>query len=284
MNDKETILWVEDDVYYGQDVISELRDRNYNVQVANTIDEAIQYLNEDNNSLSFAVIDIMMKPGTFSTNMQTKGGWETGKELARWIKDNKIMINIIGISGHQNPDVIKWFKKNTTGFIKKPIHSDEIVRLINQAKTRAAYRDIKTFIVHGQDEETKYKLKNFLQNNLKLPEPIILHEQPGYGRTIIEKFEDIADIIDIVFVLLTPDDIVKNGNESDDLKRRARQNVIFEMGYFMGKIERKQGRVILLYKKPLELPSDINGIQYIDISNGLDTAYEAIRTELQDFM
>ena len=111
-----------------------------------------------------------------------------------------------------------------------------------------------------------------------------MHEQPGYGRTIIEKFEDIADIIDIVFVLLTPDDIVTNGNESDELKRRARQNVIFEMGYFIGKIERKQGRVILLFKKPLELPSDINGIQYIDISNGLDTAYEAIRTELQEFI
>ena len=52
----------------------------------------------------------------------------------------------------------------------------------------------------------------------------------------------------LVFVLLTPDDTVAKGDETDDLKRRARQNVVFEMGYFLGTLGRRSSRVILLYQ------------------------------------
>jgi hypothetical protein len=140
----------------------------------------------------------------------------------------------------------------------------------------------KTFIVHGQDEVTKYSVKNFLQNTIGLPEPIILHEQSNRGRTLIEKFEQVSNDSDTVFVLLTPDDRVAQPNESDDEKRRARQNVIFEMGYFLGKLGRSSGKVILLYKGQLELPSDISGIVYINIDHGVEQAGEYIRRELRE--
>src|SRR2546427_7176391 len=116
----------------------------------------------------------------------------------------------------------------------------------------------------------KYDLKNYLENTLKLPEPIVLHEQPSFGRTIIEKFEEVADQVNLVFVLLTPDDFSED--LTDDAKRRARQNVIFEMGYFFGKLQRKKGKILALYKGPLELPSDIAGVIYVDISNGVASA------------
>jgi predicted nucleotide-binding protein len=136
------------------------------------------------------------------------------------------------------------------------------------------------FIVHGHDDATKLAVKNYLQNTLRLPEPIVLHEQPGHGRTLIEKFEDDAGEAGGAVVLLTPDDhYVDKG--SDEELRLARQNVIFELGFFLGTFGRRSGKVLLLYKKPLDIPSDISGISYIDISNGVEAAGESIRLELQ---
>ncbi len=135
------------------------------------------------------------------------------------------------------------------------------------------------FIVHGHDERTKWEVKNYLQNTLHLPEPIILHEQSSLGRTIIEKFEAHANKVDGAIILLTPDDTwVKDGTNEEI--RRARQNVIFELGYFCAKFGRESGRVLLLYKGKLDLPSDIGGLVYIDITHGVESAGEQIRREL----
>ena len=136
------------------------------------------------------------------------------------------------------------------------------------------------FIVHGHNEEVKLEVKNYLQNTLHLTEPTILHEKPNLGRTIIEKFEDYAYASNLVFVLLTPDDLWADASEDDDAKRRARQNVIFEMGFFLGNLGRESGRVILLHHGPIDLPSDLAGVVYIDISGGVGAAGEDIRREI----
>lgn len=126
------------------------------------------------------------------------------------------------------------------------------------------------FIVHGHDLLVRMELKNYLQNTLKLPEPIILEENMSTGLTIIENFEKYADKASLVFVLLTPDDFT-----SDSV--RARQNVIFELGYFMGKLGRKSGRIVILCKGDVEIPSDLSGILFIRIDNGILAAGEQIR-------
>ena len=110
-----------------------------------------------------------------------------------------------------------------------------------------------------------------------MDEPIILAEKASRGLTIFEKFEKYAKECNLVFVLLTPDDIY-----SDDGKHRARQNVILEMGYFLGMLGRKSGRVILLYKGNLELPSDLSGLVYINIDKGIKAVGEDIRKEIED--
>jgi predicted nucleotide-binding protein len=137
-----------------------------------------------------------------------------------------------------------------------------------------------SFIVHGRDDKAKLELKNFIQNTLQYPEPLILHEQPNCGRTIIEKFEHYAAMSALVFVILTPDDTLARSDESNELKRQARQNVIFEMGYFLGALGRESGQVILLYSPPLDLPSDISGVVYINIAGGIEAAGEQIRKEI----
>jgi predicted nucleotide-binding protein len=140
-------------------------------------------------------------------------------------------------------------------------------------------RKIQTFIVHGHNRELLFELKDFIQNDLSLPEPIILEQQPKKGKTIIESIEENVYKVDVVFCFLTPDDEAIAGKTKT--AKLARQNVIFELGFFMGKFGRKSGRIIILYKSPLLIPSDLTGILYIDVSNGIKSASNEIRKELE---
>ncbi|MEZ4669611.1 MAG: nucleotide-binding protein [Anaerolineae bacterium] len=122
------------------------------------------------------------------------------------------------------------------------------------------------FIVHGHDEAMKLAVARTIEK-LGL-DPVILHEQPNTGRTIIEKFEDHSDV-GFAVVLLSPDD--KGFPKTDNAKNakfRARQNVIFELGFFIGRLGR--GRVTALYQDGVELPSDYDGVVYTkyDSQNG----------------
>ena len=120
----------------------------------------------------------------------------------------------------------------------------------------------KIFVIHGHDEAARETVASFL---IKLElEPIILHERPNKGRTIIEKFEDYSDVRFAV-VLLTPDDVGAPNAQQDNLNPRARQNVVFEFGYFIGKLGRK--RVCALVKGSIEMPSDSDGILYVPLDD-----------------
>lgn len=121
----------------------------------------------------------------------------------------------------------------------------------------------KVFIVHGHDIEARETVARFIQK-LGL-QPIILDEQPSEGKTIIEKFETHSDV-HFAVVLMTPDDLGTSKNKPQDLKPRARQNVILELGYFVAKLGR--GRVCCLNKGGLEIPSDYYGVIYIPMDVG----------------
>jgi predicted nucleotide-binding protein len=118
----------------------------------------------------------------------------------------------------------------------------------------------KVFVVHGHDDGAREALARFLEK-IEL-EAIILREQPDQGLTIIEKFETYASQVSFAVVLLTPDDLGGLASGSAQASR-ARQNVIFELGYFVGKLGR--GRACLLRKGDLEIPSDLNGVIYTEI-------------------
>lgn len=118
----------------------------------------------------------------------------------------------------------------------------------------------KVFIVHGRDTTSLIETELILNRaGLK---PIVLSRQINSGLTLIEKFEKYADVSYAV-VLLTPDDVgaYVEGNIQPDLKFRARQNVLFELGFFYGKLGRSN--VTCLIKTNVEKPSDIDGIAYI---------------------
>jgi len=117
------------------------------------------------------------------------------------------------------------------------------------------------FIVHGHDELAKLDMSKFI-SNLGL-EPIILHMQASSSRTIIEKIEHYSNV-GFGVVLYTPCDI---GSKAGELisKHRARQNVVFEHGFLIGKLGRP--RVAAIVKGDLETPNDISGMVYIGMDD-----------------
>jgi predicted nucleotide-binding protein len=133
----------------------------------------------------------------------------------------------------------------------------EIVNSSPKKKTNVKKANEKeVFIVHGHNEELKEKVARTLEKiGLK---PIVLNEQSNEGLTVIEKFEKYSNV-NFAVILLTYDDHgnIKSNNEKN---KRARQNVILELGYFIAKISRKN--VMPLYEKGVELPSDISGVLY----------------------
>lgn len=129
---------------------------------------------------------------------------------------------------------------------------------VEVARTRRATRRV--FVVHGHDDAARESIARFLER-LELI-PVILRDKPNAGRTIIEKFEEESDV-GFAVVLLTPDDVGGIAKIPRKLRSRARQNVIFELGYFAGALGRKH--VVALVKDDVEIPSDYQGVVFIPL-------------------
>lgn len=122
----------------------------------------------------------------------------------------------------------------------------------------------KVFVVHGRDVGAKSEVARFLER-LQL-QPVILHEQANEGKTLIEKFEAHSKETGYALIILSPDDLGSATDEQDKALPRARQNVVFEWGYFVGRLGRD--RVNALYFEGVELPSDNDGLVYTPFDKG----------------
>ena len=148
-------------------------------------------------------------------------------------------------------------------------------KVLTPNKPKAPMDKSKVFIVHGHDGEAKEAVARFVEK-IGL-EAIILHEQASSGNTIIEKIEANSNV-GFAIVLYTPCDMGASKGEKDQLKPRARQNVIFEHGYLIGKIGRKN--VCALVKGDIETPTDISGVVYIKMDEGDSWKY-AVAKEMK---
>jgi predicted nucleotide-binding protein len=140
---------------------------------------------------------------------------------------------------------------------------DELEQVVEAEESPAekamAAESGRVFIVHGHDEARKHELFRVIHEVTKA-KPIILHEQPSGGRSILEKLQAYAASAGFAVALLTGDDLGRKKDSTDDAPR-ARQNVVFEAGYFAGRLGR--ARVVLLHESGVELPSDLDGVVYV---------------------
>jgi CheY-like chemotaxis protein len=286
MNDRKTVLWVEDDPYYKARLKPVLEIAGFRVLEALDARSAMNLICNRNERVDLVVLDVAMPHGGAFGDLASKAGHETGLLLAGWIHDRFPDITILGFSLNTSREVQDWFSACGHGYFRKGV---EEWTMVNHIKRTLGMGHIRTkgpriFIVHGHDEECVAQLRALLTQTLTSVEIVILKELPGWGRTMIEKFEQAAETVDVVFVLLTPDDVAVAGSAPDSHSSRARQNVIFELGYFYAKLQRSRGRVVVLCKGDVERPSDLAGIDYIDITDGVSTAADQIKRELADWL
>lgn len=278
------ILFVDDDPYYLKHAADALRFRGgYHIREANSVDEALECLNLY--QFKLVIMDLMMPPGKSFDAIETASGYKAGIPLAREVLNRIPNVKLIVNTG--SPDhsleVFLSGNHNVAFLVKNPTDPGPLFRAADAA-LRPGLNRLKAFIVHGRDTRSVHDLDLFLRKRLSFEEPMVLADLPSRGRTILEKFEYYATQADVVFVLVTPDDVGNLAGCADAAQFRARQNVIFELGYFLGWLKRQSGRVILLYKGDVEIPSDINGLAYINIEQGLDSVLGTIQAELATLM
>lgn len=131
------------------------------------------------------------------------------------------------------------------------------------------------FIIHGHDEVNKLRLYQLLQGHFGLS-PVLMMSRPGMSRSLVDKFEDSASTCALAFAIITPDDkIIKDGKSYC----QARPNVIFEAGWFVGRLGIP--RVCLLLKDGTTVQSDIDGISRIHFRESIEEKVLDIQRELE---
>ena len=202
------------------------------------------------------------------------------------------------------------FPNVTRQFIKLPPKEQDAQ---SQKARKPLSKDV--FVVHGTDFAPVKELKAIIEEAGLIP--IVLHEQASKGMTIIEKLEKYSNV-GFAFIILTPDDkgfdgkgvqkllssfmgkqnftqmefefyltVAPSGKAEEFVRNfialfrdRARQNVVLEFGYFMGKLNRE--RICCLYKGDIELPSDMQGICYVHFNNSVNEVKDMILKELRE--
>ncbi|MFV3010997.1 TIR domain-containing protein [Clostridium botulinum] len=167
-----------------------------------------------------------------------------------FVYDKEIHIKLEREIGSYLDEINRFIEENTSIIQEK--ETNESVE-INRNKI---------FIVHGHDELALEQVINFIKD-IRL-EPIVLKNQANLGNTIIEKIEEYSDV-GFAIVLYTPCDIGASTKDKDTVNKRARQNVVFEHGYLIGKLGRKN--VCALVKGDVEKPNDISGLVYVELDN-----------------
>ncbi len=139
---------------------------------------------------------------------------------------------------------------------------------------QAAPQSRKVFIIHGRNFEAALELQKFLEKELGL-ETVILRDEPEKGRTLIEKFEDVAPSCGFAFALFTPDDFVEKDKQ---VYAQARPNTLFELGWFCGRLDREHTCILL--QGDTKLPSDLQGLSTLNFSKAVEEISNLVKKEV----
>jgi predicted nucleotide-binding protein len=158
----------------------------------------------------------------------------------------------------------------------KPIVLERTVgRATEEEPSRTIKEKKRVFIVHGRDRLPALELKVLIEDKYPI-KAILLEKEAHGGKTLLEKLEEYSDV-DYAFITITPDDV--GALKGEPLRERGRQNVIFEWGLFMGRINRKN--VCILIKGDVEIPSDLHGIGHYKFGDSVEECFLGIDTELR---
>lgn len=176
--------------------------------------------------------------------------------------------------GLSDKKLLEFTKESRKVRDSKPEKINE-TQIENKNKKKIKLDNNKVFIVHGHDDRARLELSKIIKDDLNL-EPIVIQEEPNVSiETIIAKFERLAKDCSSALILFTPDD---NANG----KFRARQNVILELGYFLGKFQDTENRRIAIIKNgDIEIPSDISGVLYLEYQKNIKEIFYDLKKQFE---
>ncbi|MBZ0285225.1 MAG: nucleotide-binding protein [Anaerolineae bacterium] len=239
------ILFVDNDKDFIEIRKHWLEKEGFIVQPAYNLAEARDILAEGK-PINLAILDVRLMPND-------PDGDESGLYLAIETVQSHIPTMILtNFTAYEYVRRVQtWYRGGDISFVDKREKKSAFLQAI-----RGLLKKRNIFIVHGHDTNAKDAVEKFILQ-LKL-EPVVLANEVDDGRTIFQKLEDYASVA-YVIALLTSDDVCVAQQHTST--PRARQNVIFELGYFIGKYGTT--RVKALVSDNVELPSDIHGLLYI---------------------
>ena len=204
------------------------------------------------------------------------GGSHGGQAVLRYARQRWSTTPMALITGKPSAETRHWCESNGIDYFLKPVEKSTFERFLGKRNPRA-------FVVHGRNMKALSSVKSALRA-LRI-KPIVLMECASLGRTVIEKFEEVSGSCDCALVVVSPDDIGRLAAGSRARSRfRARQNVLFELGYFYGALGRRSGAVVLVEYGDTEIPSDLAGIVRLDGQVPGSELKKSLRAELANIL
>jgi len=160
------------------------------------------------------------------------------------------------------------------------------------------------FIGHGRDMKEALELQKYLRDDLKVDAKMFEDMKKESGcKTIIELLDYFKKNVSYAFIIFTPDDygclceemdrltdeLYRDKKKSrtdtlneicETLKKRPRQNVVFELGLFIGAIERDKV-CYLLQKDITDPPSNMDGVLHEPFEKSISETFVAITEKLR---
>jgi len=259
---KATILFADNDLSLLETSKEFLEKSGYTVITATNPKEATTKLETD--GIDVAVLDIRLEN---DEDERDRSGLILAKNVARSVP--KIIVTNFPsydyVREALRPQLdglqvaVKFIDRNEgLGAVREAI--EDVLGILSAQKVGVPAKR-KVFVAHGHNFETRDIVNDFLRS-IGL-EAVNLADEPDRGDTIIEKFERYSKDANFAIALFTADDVGYAKGREKDKKPRARQNVVFEFGYFLAKLGRNRARLLL--QQGAELPSNISGMLYIEM-------------------
>lgn len=261
---RATILFADNEPYLLKTSKEFLEKAGYTVITATNPKDAAEKLKTG--GIDVAVLDIRLEN---DDDERDQSGLTLAKNVARSIP--KIIVTSFPSYDYVRealrpqldglPVAVKFLARDE-GLVAVREAIEDILGIVSAQKAGIPPRH-KVFVAHGHDLQIRDIVNDFLRS-VGL-EPINLAEEPDRGDTIIEKFERYSKEANFALALFTADDEGHVKGKAVDKKPRARQNVVFEFGYFLAKLGRNRARLLL--QQGVEIPSNISGMLYIQMNS-----------------
>lgn len=267
-----TVIVAVDDPALQKEVVAALKVFDHDIYIVNDSDTAWDAVRSAHGERLLLNLDMGRR----------QGGGSDGTYLLQKMLRHKIMMPTVVIARDGASAAALAAGIPFVRLILSPGDLEYSARRINEALTPPAdiedvrsalidgrlisSRSPRIFLIHGRNHFHRDRVANILREINAIP--IILEHQVVDSRDAIDILYENARNVDFAVAFFTGDDIGRLNNEDSADKKRARQNVIFEVGLFMGVLSRK--KVVIFWDNEAEKPSDIGGIVTLPVSENDD--------------